>query len=73
MKKWKNNFLHMARDSSPHKYNYLGGIQKQIALRCEALIKEVNDRNPGVTGWLLGGIDVERMERVKKEIEEEIK
>ena len=53
------------------KYDYLGGDQRRIAIAANKYMKWVKE-NPEyfrVIGWLLGGIDVERMVKIKEEIE----
>lgn len=53
-----------------HKYNYLGGDQKRIAVKATKLTIKIRARAmKNLRGWLLGGIDVERMLRIKQEIE----
>ena len=52
------------------KYNYLGGDQKKIAIAVNAYITRIKEHPPHVTGWLKGKIDLPRMLKLKKEIEE---
>jgi hypothetical protein len=44
-----------------------GTVDEYIWKGCRVF--ELNVVPPPLTGWLLGGIDVERMERIKKDLE----
>lgn len=49
--------------------NREGYLYWALARRCDKLIAEIRANPPGLTGWLNGGIDRERMLKIKEEIE----
>ncbi len=51
------------------KYRYLGNIQRKIQIACDKIIEEMRENPPNMLGWLRGGINVKRMNHLKKEIE----
>ena len=54
------------------KYNYLGGDQKRIAKGANEYLQWIKEHPPRLLGWLLGGVDKERMIKIKEEIERRI-
>lgn len=46
-----------------------GYLYWEIARRCDRIIAEIQANPPGLTGWLNGGIDRERMLKLKAELE----
>ena len=67
----------MARVTLPNLYTkrktgywYLRKEEREIMMACDKILAELEGKPLRVTGWLKGGIDVERMLKLKEEIEE---
>lgn len=63
------NRFHDAIDPD-NSYRWMGRYKMEIVLRCNRVIREVRAKNPGLRGWLAGGVNSEKMLEIKRQIEE---